>query len=82
MLGSELLLSRTSVEGELASGFITTTSIFEADSGRLRYQQVRRFRRLGSCPPDWEVGDHTDRAGRHLKGAIRISASAAVLAGP
>ena len=54
----------TTVDGRLDRDFVTRTSVTDIDGARTVYRRVLRFRRLGSCPRGWPIGDATDRRGR------------------
>ncbi|WGM38260.1 hypothetical protein [Caulobacter sp. NIBR1757] len=66
-LNGETWVTTAAVSGDLARDFTSVQSA-EPVSGAGGYSQTRRYRLIGDCPKDWNVGDSTDQQGNHVKG--------------
>jgi hypothetical protein len=63
-LNGHRLQVTTRVQGDPQRDFTVAFEMRGLDAPIPVQTQVRRYRRLGACPPDWSIGDHTDRNGR------------------
>ncbi len=66
-LNGETWVTTSALKGDMARDFTSVQSA-QPVNGEGGYSQTRRYRLLGDCPADWNVGDSTDQQGRKVKG--------------
>lgn len=79
-VNGQVLGATSTVWGDLEKDFtarFAVTSLGGHLAGRpgSAYEQTLRYRRLGPCPSDWAVGEHTDRHGRRQPNAMLAHSS-------
>jgi hypothetical protein len=66
----EAWMATSRVTGDRTSDFTATLKAVAINDDNARFEQVRRFRKLGACPEGWAIGETTDQSGQRHRPAI------------